>query len=105
MSDEAFEKVSTTTSGSKVAIYADWPNAFAIVDRIGLSVELVPHVFGASQRPIGARGVYAYWRTGSGVLSRTRRDTSRSSSEDHGPTQVLRSVALGRSGSWSRRAR
>jgi HK97 family phage major capsid protein len=60
--------VSTTTSGSKVAIFADWPNAFAIVDRIGLSVELVPHVFGASQRPIGARGVYAYWRTGSGVL-------------------------------------
>jgi predicted phage gp36 major capsid-like protein len=60
--------VSTTTSGSKVAVFADWPSAFAIVDRIGLSVELVSTVFGASQRPIGARDVYAFWRTGRGVL-------------------------------------
>jgi HK97 family phage major capsid protein len=60
--------VNTTTSGSKVAVFADFPNAYAIVDRIGLSIELVNTVFGASQRPVGARGVYAYWRTGGGVL-------------------------------------
>src|SRR5215207_10487274 len=41
---------------------------FAIVDRIGTSVELVPHIMGANRRPIGARGFYMHWRTGSGVL-------------------------------------
>jgi HK97 family phage major capsid protein len=61
--------VSTTaTSGSRVAIFADWQRAYAIVDRIGLQVEIVPHVFGPTQRPIGARGVYAFWRVGAGVL-------------------------------------
>jgi HK97 family phage major capsid protein len=60
--------VNTTTSGSNIAIFADWKRAYAVVDRIGLQVEVVPHVFGPSQRPVGARGVYAYWRVGAGVL-------------------------------------
>jgi HK97 family phage major capsid protein len=58
----------TTTTGSKIVLFADWQQAFAIVDRIGLSVELIPHMMGAAGRPLGQRGVYAYWRTGSGVL-------------------------------------
>jgi predicted phage gp36 major capsid-like protein len=41
---------------------------FAIVDRIGTSVELVPHIMGAARRPIASRGFYLHWRTGSGVL-------------------------------------
>jgi HK97 family phage major capsid protein len=41
---------------------------FAIVDRIGTTVELIPHIMGANRRPIGARGFYMHWRTGSGVL-------------------------------------
>jgi HK97 family phage major capsid protein len=41
----------------------------AIVDRLRTSVELVPHIFGATgRRPIGSRGFYMHWRTGSGVL-------------------------------------
>ena len=39
-----------------------------IVDRIGLSVELIPHLFGANQRPTGQRGLYAYWRISSKVV-------------------------------------
>jgi HK97 family phage major capsid protein len=59
----------TTTSGSKIALFADFKATYAIADRIGLEVELVPHIFGASNRfPIGARGLYAYWRTGGGIL-------------------------------------
>jgi HK97 family phage major capsid protein len=40
---------------------------FVIVDRVGMSVEYIPTLFGASQRPTGQRGWYAYWRTGSDV--------------------------------------
>jgi hypothetical protein len=41
---------------------------FVIVDRIGLSIELIPHLFGANRRPSGERGMYAYWRNGSKVV-------------------------------------
>jgi HK97 family phage major capsid protein len=56
-----------TTSKQKPLIIGDF-DEFRIVDRIGMSVELVPHLFGANRRPTGQRGLYAYWRTGSGVL-------------------------------------
>jgi HK97 family phage major capsid protein len=41
---------------------------FAIVDRVGTSVEFIPHLMGASRRPTGERGYYLHWRTGSDVL-------------------------------------
>jgi HK97 family phage major capsid protein len=56
-----------TTTGSKILLAGDF-DEFRIADRIGMSVELIPHLFGASQRPTGQRGIYAYWRTGSTVL-------------------------------------
>lgn len=37
---------------------------YVIVDRVGMSVELVPHLFGANSRPTGQRGLYAYMRSG-----------------------------------------
>jgi HK97 family phage major capsid protein len=43
---------------------------FVIVDRIGTSIEVIPHLFGAAQRPTGQRGAYLHFRTGSGVLVR-----------------------------------
>ncbi|HUP75605.1 MAG TPA: hypothetical protein VM282_21380 [Acidimicrobiales bacterium] len=37
-----------------------------IVDKPGsMRVETVPHLLGSNRRPIGARGLYAYWQTGS----------------------------------------
>jgi HK97 family phage major capsid protein len=60
--------VTTTTTGSRIMVAGDW-SQFKIVDRIGLNVEVVPHLFGSANRyPLGMRGIYAWWRVGSGVV-------------------------------------
>jgi HK97 family phage major capsid protein len=60
---------SVLTAGAKLMIFGDF-RYFLIVDRIGMTVEIVPHLFGATnQRPIGSRGLLAYWRNTSRVLS------------------------------------
>lgn len=58
-----------TTAGKKIAVYGDIGAAYLILDRIGLSIELVPHLFGASGRPTGQRGWYARWRNGANVVN------------------------------------
>jgi HK97 family phage major capsid protein len=69
---ESTAMASTVTTGAKVAILGDF-NQFLIADRVGMSVEYVPHVFGTlatpSAIPRGERGIFAYWRVGSGVLA------------------------------------
>lgn len=66
----AWSSMSTlTASGTKRAVVGDWSH-YLIADRVGLSVELIPHLFGAANRfPIGARGLYCYWRTATSVLT------------------------------------
>ena len=60
-----------TTSASTILTIGDF-NYFAIVDRVGMNVEFIPHLFGGSNRfPTGQRGLYMYWRTSSQVLSPT----------------------------------
>jgi HK97 family phage major capsid protein len=60
--------VNTTTTGSRVAILGNWRN-FTIGDRLGMSLEIVPHLFGATNRyPTGQRGAYAIWRNDSRVV-------------------------------------
>jgi HK97 family phage major capsid protein len=62
--------VSTTSTGSLPLAYGDVRAGFRIVDRVGLSVELIPHLFAtANNRPSGQRGLYAYWRTSSEVVN------------------------------------
>jgi HK97 family phage major capsid protein len=56
-------------ANSLYAIYGDVKQAYRIVDRIGLSVELVPVILGPSQRPTGQRGIYAYWRVSAAVTN------------------------------------
>jgi HK97 family phage major capsid protein len=67
-----YEISSMTTAvatGSKWAVYGDFTK-FAIIDRLGFSVELIPHLFGATNRfPTGSRGLYGFWRTGTSVLA------------------------------------
>jgi HK97 family phage major capsid protein len=66
---EASAMVSTTSTGSKIILVGDFSN-YAIVDRVGMSVELIPHLFGPTNRfPTGQRGLYAFWRSGAGVLA------------------------------------
>jgi hypothetical protein len=61
---------SALTAASKIMIFGDF-RYYLIVDRIGMTVELVPHLFGATnQRPIGARGLLAYWRNTAGAERR-----------------------------------
>jgi HK97 family phage major capsid protein len=59
-----------TITGGTVLSYGDFQSAYTIVDRIGLSAELVPHLFGtANNRPTGQRGLYGYWRVGAVVTN------------------------------------
>lgn len=52
------------TANNYLIILGDFSN-YVIVDRVGLSVELVPHLFATNaNRPNGQRGLYAYWRVG-----------------------------------------
>jgi HK97 family phage major capsid protein len=58
-----------TTTGTKLIIGGDFRAGFTIVDRIGMTAELIPHLFGATNRlPTGQRGLFVYWRTGSDVV-------------------------------------
>ncbi|BBA99272.1 putative phage major capsid protein [Actinacidiphila reveromycinica] len=51
-----------------VAVLGDFQRGFLIVDRIGMSIELVPHLFGANGRPTGQRGIFAYWSNNCKIL-------------------------------------
>lgn len=56
-----------TTPNSTVATIGDF-NQFMIIDRVGMSVELIPHMFHTSNNlPSGQRGLFAYWRNTSDV--------------------------------------
>jgi HK97 family phage major capsid protein len=59
----------TTVTGTKIMIAGDFKTAFKIIDRIGMQAEIIPNLFGASGRPTGQRGLYAFWRTGSAVVA------------------------------------
>lgn len=58
----------TTTSASNLLVLGDF-NYFLIVDKIGLNIEVVPHLFGSNGRPLGERGFFAYWNNTSKVLN------------------------------------
>lgn len=56
-----------TTSGAvsnNILVFGDFSN-YVIADRIGLTVEFIPHLFSTTtNRPSGQRGWYAYFRQG-----------------------------------------
>jgi HK97 family phage major capsid protein/HK97 family phage prohead protease len=64
---DAVHDPAVTATSSKILAFGDFKQ-FLIVDRIGMSVELIPQVFGASGRPTGQRGIYAIWRNNATVL-------------------------------------
>ena len=58
--------VNTTTTGSRVLILG--VSNYYVADGLGMTVELIPHLFGATNRfPTGQRGLYCYWMTGTTV--------------------------------------
>ena len=56
------------TTGAKILIEGDF-RQYVIVDRIGMSVEVVPHLVGTNHRPTGERGLLAHWRVGADVTN------------------------------------
>jgi len=58
----------TQVTAQKIAVLGDW-RYYKIVDRIGMDIELIPHLFGATNRfPTGQRGFFAFWRNMAKVL-------------------------------------
>ncbi|MFE5258241.1 phage major capsid protein [Streptomyces coelicoflavus] len=48
---------------NRIMVFGDFQH-YVIADRIGMSVEFIPHLMGANQRPKGQRGWYAWYRVG-----------------------------------------
>jgi HK97 family phage major capsid protein len=66
---EDMDGVINATQENYMAVFGDFEN-YVIADRIGMTVEFIPHLFGtANGRPTGQRGWYAYYRTGAQVVN------------------------------------
>lgn len=60
-----------STATNTAFVYGDFSN-YNIVDRIGMSIEYVPHLFSSGNNlPNGRRGFYAYYRVGADVTTVT----------------------------------
>ena len=68
---EASGQSATFTTGQLIAVVGAFNPYFKIIDRVGLTIENIPHIFGAAQGnlPTGQRGLFAYWRVGSKVVA------------------------------------
>ena len=65
---EASAMPSRQTFGtSRYAILGDF-SQFLIVDKAGMDVEIVPHIF-SNNVPTGQRGIFALWRNNSVILT------------------------------------
>lgn len=59
----------TATATHDVLLFGDFRN-YLIVDRIGMAVEFVPHLFNTSNNlPDGRRGWFAHWRVGADSIN------------------------------------
>ncbi|MEV4033402.1 phage major capsid protein [Streptomyces umbrinus] len=59
--DGAFS--AAATADNYVLAFGDLTN-YVIADRLGMTVEFIPHLVGSNRRPNGQRGWYAYYRVG-----------------------------------------
>ena len=51
-------------------IVGDFRTGYTIVDRIGMTMEIIQHLFGPTNRfPTGQRGAYDFLRTGANVVA------------------------------------
>jgi HK97 family phage major capsid protein len=71
---EDMDGVITAAAENYMAVFGDFSN-YVIADRIGMTVEFIPHLFQQTTagsgfgRPTGQRGWYAYYRTGASVVN------------------------------------
>ncbi|MFM8971587.1 MAG: phage major capsid protein [Actinomycetota bacterium] len=67
VSDDSPAVVTTTALDSRV-MFGDFSN-YVIADRVGSSIEFLPHLFGSNGRPTANRGWYLHWRSGGDVVN------------------------------------
>lgn len=71
---EASDMAATHATGDKPLILGDFGRGYLIVDRVGMNMELVPHLMQqavagtGTGRPTGQRGYYVWWRNNAMVL-------------------------------------
>lgn len=65
---EAMDSTITASQENYMGIFGDFQN-YVIADRIGMTVEFIPHLVGANRRPTGQRGWFAYYRVGAGLTN------------------------------------
>ncbi|PZG53141.1 phage major capsid protein [Spongiactinospora gelatinilytica] len=67
--NDFMDDFTSTTGAANLVVLGDFKN-YLIAQRAGMSVELVPHVFGnTNNRPIGQRAWYAWARVGADVIN------------------------------------
>jgi HK97 family phage major capsid protein len=64
---EASDISGTITNAVKHVVFGDF-SRYLIIDRVGMTVEVLPHMLGTNRLPTGQRGLYTYWRNGAKVL-------------------------------------
>lgn len=66
----AMDGVINAGAENYMMVFGDIREGYTIVDRVGMSVELIPNLFGGTNNyPNGMRGLYAYWRNGAAVVN------------------------------------
>lgn len=63
LESEDMDGVVNAAAENYVMVYGDFDN-YVIADRIGMSIEFLPHLVGSNRRPTGQRGWYAWYRVG-----------------------------------------
>jgi HK97 family phage major capsid protein len=65
---EAMDGVINATQDNYMAVFGDFSN-YVIADRIGMTVDFIPHLFGTNRRPTGQSGWFAYYRVGADTVN------------------------------------
>ncbi len=67
---DAFSDVNVAATADNFILYVgDWSN-YVILDRVGMSIELIPHLLNtANNLPDGRRGWYSFWRVGADSIN------------------------------------
>lgn len=65
---EASGMDNSLAAGNDIMVLGDF-RYFLVADRIGLTIEVVQHTFGASRRPKTSRGALAYWMNNTLILA------------------------------------
>jgi HK97 family phage major capsid protein len=64
------QMLNVLTTGTRALLIGDF-SMYKIIDRVGMNVELLPHLVTTNHRPTGQRGLYAYWRNGGKLIDET----------------------------------